>query len=51
MDDAELADRLETLYYLGWAESYLEHYDEAIAHAERGVAIARASERDDCSFR
>jgi DNA-binding CsgD family transcriptional regulator len=42
MDDAELANRLETLYYLGWAESYLEHYDDAIAHAERGVAIARA---------
>ena len=43
MDDAELAARLETLYYLGWAENYLEHYDEAIAHAERGVAIARAT--------
>jgi DNA-binding NarL/FixJ family response regulator len=42
MDDTELAHRLETLYYLGWAESYLEHYDEAVAHAERGVAIARA---------
>ena len=42
MEEAELADRLETLYYLGWAETYLEHYDEAIAHAERGVAIARA---------
>jgi len=43
MDDEELADRLETLYYLGWAENYLEHYDEAIEHAERGVAIARAT--------
>jgi ATP/maltotriose-dependent transcriptional regulator MalT len=42
LDDAELAHRLETLYYLGWAENYLEAYDEAIAHAERGVAIARA---------
>jgi DNA-binding NarL/FixJ family response regulator/tetratricopeptide (TPR) repeat protein len=41
MDDAELAVRLDTLYYLGWAENYLEHYDEAIAHAERGIAIAR----------
>ena len=39
----ELAHRLETLYYLGWAENYLEHYDDAIAHAERGVAIARAT--------
>jgi ATP/maltotriose-dependent transcriptional regulator MalT len=42
MDDADLANRLETLYYLGWAESYLEHYDDAVAHAEWGVAIARA---------
>jgi DNA-binding NarL/FixJ family response regulator/tetratricopeptide (TPR) repeat protein len=42
MDDAELANRLETLYYLGWAESYLEDYDSAIQHGERGVAIARA---------
>ena len=45
MDDAELAHRLETLYYLGWAENYLEHYDDAIGHAERGVAIARATGR------
>ena len=36
--DAELAPRLEALYYLAWAENYLEHYDEAIAHAERGIA-------------
>jgi tetratricopeptide (TPR) repeat protein len=43
MDDAELANGLETLYYLGWGENYLEHYDDAIAHAERGVAIARAT--------
>jgi DNA-binding NarL/FixJ family response regulator len=42
MDDAELARRLETLYYLGWAENYLELYDDAIARSERGVAIARA---------
>ena len=40
--DAELAPRLEALYYLGWAENYLEHYDEAIDHADRGIAIARA---------
>jgi DNA-binding NarL/FixJ family response regulator len=43
MDDADLASRLETFYYLGWAESYLEHYDDAVAHAERGMAIARAT--------
>jgi DNA-binding NarL/FixJ family response regulator/tetratricopeptide (TPR) repeat protein len=43
LSDAELAPRLEALYYLGWAESYLERYDDAIAHAERGIAIARAT--------
>jgi DNA-binding CsgD family transcriptional regulator len=41
MSDAELAPRLETLYYLGWAESHLEHFDAALHHAERGIAIAR----------
>ena len=41
--DAELGARLETLYHLGWAENYLEHYDEAIAHVDRGIAIARAT--------
>jgi signal transduction histidine kinase len=43
LSDAELAPRLETLFYLGWAENYLEHYDEALAHADRGIAIARAT--------
>lgn len=43
LSDAELAPRLETLYYLGWAENYLEHYDDAAAHADRGIAIARAT--------
>ena len=43
LTDAELAPRLETLYYLSWADSYLEHYDAGIAHADRGIAIARAT--------
>ena len=43
LSDAELAPRLETLFYLGWAENYLEHYDDAAAHADRGIAIARAT--------
>ena len=42
LSDAELAPRLEALYHLAWAETYLEHYDEAVAHVERGIAIARA---------
>jgi DNA-binding CsgD family transcriptional regulator/tetratricopeptide (TPR) repeat protein len=43
LTDAELAPRLEALYYLGWAENYLEHYEEGVAHVDRGIAIARAA--------
>jgi signal transduction histidine kinase len=43
LSDAELAPRLESLFYLGWAENYLEHYRDALAHADRGIAIARAT--------
>ena len=37
LSDEELAPRLEALYHLAWAETYLEFYDEAIVHAERGM--------------
>ncbi len=43
LSDSELAPRLEALFYLGWAENYLEHWDAAIAHVDRGIAIARAA--------
>jgi DNA-binding NarL/FixJ family response regulator len=43
LPDAELAPRLEALLYLAWAETYLEHYAGAVAHAARGIAIARAT--------
>ena len=43
LSDDELGSRLEALYYLGWAETYLEHYDDAVARFDRGVAIARAT--------
>jgi ATP/maltotriose-dependent transcriptional regulator MalT len=42
LSDAEVAPRLEALYHLAWAETYLERYEDAVAHAERGIAIARA---------
>jgi DNA-binding NarL/FixJ family response regulator/tetratricopeptide (TPR) repeat protein len=45
LSDDELAPRLEALYYLGWAETYLERYDDAVARFERGLTIAR--ERGD----
>src|SRR4029453_10968052 len=43
LSDTELAPRLEALFYLGWAENYLERFDDAVAHADRGVAVARAT--------
>ena len=43
LPDAELAPRLEALLYLAWAETYLEHYGDAVAHAARGIGIARAT--------
>ena len=41
LSDAEVAPHLEALYHLAWAETYLEHYEDSVAHAERGMAIAR----------
>ena len=43
LSDAELAPHLDALFHLGWAETYLEHYDEAVARFERGIAVARAT--------
>ena len=43
LTDAELAPRLEALYYLGWAETYLERYADGIGRFERGLEIARAT--------
>jgi DNA-binding CsgD family transcriptional regulator/tetratricopeptide (TPR) repeat protein len=43
VSDSELAPRLDALYHLGWADNYLEHYEDAIAHADRGIEIARAT--------
>jgi DNA-binding CsgD family transcriptional regulator len=43
LPEPELARRLDALYHLGWAENYLERYDDAVAHAERGLDLARAT--------
>ncbi len=43
LSDDELAPHQEALCHLGWAENYLERYDAAIAHSDRGVAIGRAT--------
>jgi ATP/maltotriose-dependent transcriptional regulator MalT len=43
LPEPELARRLDALYHLGWAENYLERYDDAVAHADRGLELARAT--------
>jgi ATP/maltotriose-dependent transcriptional regulator MalT len=43
LPDADLARHLDALYLLGWAENYLERYDDAVVHADRGLELARAT--------
>ena len=43
LDDGRLAARLEAPYYLGFAEYFCEHYDAAIGHLRRGIAVSRAA--------
>ncbi len=44
LPDEELVDQIDALYHLGWAENYLEHYEAALAHVERMIAIVRRSD-------
>ena len=43
MTEDELAGRIDAPAYLAAAELYLDRYDETIAHAERALAVARAT--------
>ena len=43
LSDSELAERLELFFYLAWAQNYIEEPERAIATAERGLAISRAT--------
>jgi DNA-binding NarL/FixJ family response regulator len=43
MDDDELALRLDAAANLAGAEGYLERFAESLAHAQRGIAVARAT--------
>ena len=43
LDDGALASRLDTAYYLGFAEFFCERYEDAIRHLRRGIAVSRAS--------
>src|SRR4051812_39889775 len=41
--DGELAARPGSAYMLGWTEHFLERYEDAIRHLDRGIAISRAT--------
>jgi DNA-binding NarL/FixJ family response regulator len=43
LDDGALAGRLDAAYYLGYGEFFCEHYEDAIRHFRRGIAVSRAS--------
>ena len=42
--DAALAQRLDAIIWLAWAELYLERIDACVRHATRGAEIARAGQ-------
>jgi ATP/maltotriose-dependent transcriptional regulator MalT len=42
MPDEELAGRLDAIGHLAATEMYLERFEETVAHAGRGIAVARA---------
>ncbi|HLM09888.1 MAG TPA: AAA family ATPase [Thermoleophilaceae bacterium] len=43
LSDAELVMRPAALAHLGWAEFFMERYDDAIRHLERGMSVAWAA--------
>ena len=45
MSDAELGARVDAAAYLTSAATYLDRYDEAVAHAERALRLGRAAGR------
>lgn len=45
IDDAALAMRPDVLFNLGWIERFLDHFEAAVGHFDRGLALARASGR------
>lgn len=45
MSDAELSERLDAPYNLGYAEYFLGHSAAALEHLDRGIRVARATGR------
>jgi ATP/maltotriose-dependent transcriptional regulator MalT len=50
LTDEQLAARPAALSHLGWAEFFLERYEDAIAHLERGVSVARAGGQGQLAY-
>jgi ATP/maltotriose-dependent transcriptional regulator MalT len=46
LDERELAERLDALWYLAWAETFLDRYDAALEHGRRGLELSRATGQD-----
>ena len=42
LPDEELVARLDAAHYLGFAEYFCEHYEDAARHMRRGVSVCRA---------
>jgi DNA-binding NarL/FixJ family response regulator len=47
LSDDEISERLEAIGHLAGAELYLDRFVETAAHAQRGIAVARATGQDD----
>ena len=43
LDDDALAARLDAPFWLGWSECFLDRYDDAVGHLERGIEVSRAT--------
>jgi ATP/maltotriose-dependent transcriptional regulator MalT len=43
LPDDQLAMRLDVPYYLGFADYFCEHYEDAIRHLRRGINVSRAA--------
>ena len=43
LSDDALAARLDAPFWLGWSEHFLDRFDDAIGHLERGIEVSRAT--------
>jgi DNA-binding NarL/FixJ family response regulator len=43
LDPSELANFADILWSVAWADTFLDHYDESIAHSRRAVELCRST--------